>query len=84
MAFLVWVATIFVAGSSDRVLVFLNLSYIGQIWFYRVASFVLPVIAYFVTKRVCVALQEHELVETDSEAAEEEGKAAAVPVSPAG
>jgi ubiquinol-cytochrome c reductase cytochrome b subunit len=84
MAFLVWVATIFVAGSADRMLVFLNLSYVGQIWFYRIASFVLPVIAYVVTKRVCIALQEHETVEVESEAAEEEAEAAAVPLSPAG
>jgi hypothetical protein len=64
--------------------VFLNLSYVGQIWFYRIASFVFPVIAYVVTKRVCIALQEHETVEVESEAAEEEAEAAAVPLSPAG
>jgi ubiquinol-cytochrome c reductase cytochrome b subunit len=84
MAFLTWVATIFVAGSADRMLVFLNLSYVGQIWFYRVASFVLPVIAYVVTKRVCVALQEHETIAVESEAAEAEAEAAAVPLRPAG
>jgi len=84
MAFLTWVATIFVAGSADRMLVFLNLSYTGQIWFYRIASFVFPVVAYVVTKRVCVALREHETVEVESEAAEEEAEAAAVPLSPAG
>jgi len=72
MAFLTWVTLIFVAGSADRVYVFLGLSYNGQIWFYRVASLVLPVVAYFVTKRVCFALQESELVESESEAASAE------------
>ena len=77
MAFLTWVATIFIAGSADRMFVFLGLSYVGQIWFYRVASFVLPVVAYVVTKRVCLALQQHEQVEAESAAAEAEAPAAA-------
>jgi hypothetical protein len=49
--------------------VFLGLSYEGQIWFYRVASLVLPFVAYFVTRRVCLALQEAERVEADAAAA---------------
>jgi len=69
MAFLTWVALIFVAGSADRVYVFLGLSYEGQIWFYRVASLVLPLVAYFVTRRICLALKEEERVEADAEAA---------------
>jgi ubiquinol-cytochrome c reductase cytochrome b subunit len=69
MAFLTWVALIFVAGSADRVYVFLGLSYEAQIWFYRVASLVLPLVAYFVTRRICTALQEEERVEADAEAA---------------
>jgi ubiquinol-cytochrome c reductase cytochrome b subunit len=69
MGFLTWVSLIFVAGSADRMYVFFGLSYTGQIWFYRVASLVLPVVAYFVTKRVCFALQESERVESEREAA---------------
>jgi ubiquinol-cytochrome c reductase cytochrome b subunit len=72
MAFLTWVSLIFVAGSADRMYVFLGLSYEAQIWFYRVASFVLPVAAYFVTKRVCRALQEAERLEADRARAEAE------------
>jgi ubiquinol-cytochrome c reductase cytochrome b subunit len=72
MAFLTWVSLIFVAGSADRVYVFLGLSYEAQIWFYRVASFVLPVAAYVVTKRVCLALQEAERLEADRARAEAE------------
>jgi ubiquinol-cytochrome c reductase cytochrome b subunit len=72
MAFLTWVSLIFVAGSADRMYVFLGLSYEGQIWFYRVASLVLPFVAYVVTKRVCLALQESERVEGEREIAEAE------------
>jgi ubiquinol-cytochrome c reductase cytochrome b subunit len=83
-AFLTWVSVIFVAGSADRMYVFLGLSYEGQIWFYRIASFVLPLVAYVVARRVCLALQEHERLEADGKAAEEEASKAAVPLSPAG
>jgi ubiquinol-cytochrome c reductase cytochrome b subunit len=83
-AFLTWVAVIFVAGSADRMYVFLGLSYEGQIWFYRIASLVLPIVAYVVAKRVCRALQEHERVELEGEAAEAEAQTATVPLSPAG
>jgi ubiquinol-cytochrome c reductase cytochrome b subunit len=84
MAFLTWVALIFIAGSADRMYVFLGLSYTGQIWFYRVASLVLPFVAYVVTKRVCLALQESERIDADREAAEAEAHAATRPLSPAG
>ena len=53
---------------ADRVLVFLGLSYVGQIWFYRSPRRA-PFVAYFVTKRVCFALQESERVESEREAA---------------
>jgi ubiquinol-cytochrome c reductase cytochrome b subunit len=78
MAFLTWVALIFVAGSADRMYVFLGLSYEGQIWFYRVASLVLPFAAYFVTRRICLALQESERLEADREAAQAEAEVAAL------
>jgi ubiquinol-cytochrome c reductase cytochrome b subunit len=84
MAFLTWVSLIFVAGSADRMYVFLGLSYEGQIWFYRVASLVLPFVAYVVTKRICLALQESERIEAGREVAEAEAQAASVPFSPWG
>jgi ubiquinol-cytochrome c reductase cytochrome b subunit len=82
-AFLTWVTTIFVAGSADRMYVFLGLSYEAQIWFYRVAALVLPVVAFVVARRVCLALQEHERIEADTEAAQAEAEAEALPVGPA-
>jgi quinol---cytochrome-c reductase cytochrome b subunit len=77
MAFLTWVGLIFVAGSADRMYVFLGLSYSGQIWFYRVALVVLPFAAYAVTRRVCLALQDAERIAADHRLAATEGAARA-------
>jgi quinol---cytochrome-c reductase cytochrome b subunit len=71
-AFLTWVILIFMTGSADRVYVLLGISYVGQIWAYRVAIWVLPVIVLFVTRRVCLSLQEIEQVDADRDRAEEE------------
>jgi len=57
VAFFTWVFVVFLAGASDRVFIFLGISYAAQIWVYRVAVFVLPVVAFFVTRRVCLELQ---------------------------
>jgi ubiquinol-cytochrome c reductase cytochrome b subunit len=56
-AFLTWITTIFVAGSADRIAVIFHFSYSGQIWVFRVASIVLPVVAFFVTRRICEDLR---------------------------
>jgi len=53
VAILTWVFLIFVSGSADRVDVLFGIDYATQIWVYRVAIWVVPVIALFVTKRVC-------------------------------
>jgi ubiquinol-cytochrome c reductase cytochrome b subunit len=67
--FLTWVAMIFLAGSSDRVLVFLGISYISQIWFYRVAIWILPIVVGFVAWRFCLALKAMEEVQAEQKAA---------------
>ena len=59
-ALFTWIFIVFLAGASDRVFIFLGISYAAQIWVYRVAVWVLPVVAFFVTKRVCGELQESE------------------------
>jgi ubiquinol-cytochrome c reductase cytochrome b subunit len=61
-AFFTWVFIVFLAGASDRVFIFLGISYAAQIWVYRVAVWVLPVIAYAVTYRMCLELQGLERV----------------------
>jgi ubiquinol-cytochrome c reductase cytochrome b subunit len=76
-ALFTWVALVFLAGASDRVYVTFGLSYVGQIWFYRVAVWVLPALVYVVTRRVCRELQASERIELRRRLAEDEGRAAA-------
>jgi len=75
--FLAWVGTIFMAGSADRALVFLDVSYVSQLWFYRVAVWIVPVLIGLLAWRLCLGLQAAERVEADREAAEEEAASAA-------
>jgi ubiquinol-cytochrome c reductase cytochrome b subunit len=83
-AFLTWVFLIFVSGSADRVYVFLSLSYNAQIWFYRVAVWVLPAIVFVVVRRWCLALQAAEALEHERERAEQEALAEGRPVAARG
>jgi ubiquinol-cytochrome c reductase cytochrome b subunit len=72
MAILVWVFLVFMAGSADRVYVFLGLSYSHQIWGYRVAVVAVPILTFFITRRVCRELLAGELVQAIQHAAKEE------------
>jgi ubiquinol-cytochrome c reductase cytochrome b subunit len=74
LGFLTWVALVFFAGSSDRIFVFLGVSYTAQIWFWRFAIWVIPLIVAFVTARTCRALQRVEEVEAVRQRAEEESR----------
>jgi ubiquinol-cytochrome c reductase cytochrome b subunit len=69
LGFLTWVVLVFFAGSSDRLFVFLGLSYTAQIWFWRFAVWVIPVLAGLVALRTCRALQRVEAVEAIREEA---------------
>lgn len=60
-ALFTWVATIFFAGSADRAFVQFAVPYSTQIWFYRAAVIVLPIVVYIVVKRVCEELRDGEL-----------------------
>ena len=74
--FFTWVVLVFLTGSADRVYVLLGISYVGQIWFYRVAIFVIPVIVLLITWRVCLSLKDFEDIDQDRHRAEEEAAAA--------
>jgi ubiquinol-cytochrome c reductase cytochrome b subunit len=76
LAAVVWVFLVFMAGSADRVYVFLGLSYSHQIWAYRVLVIAAPIVTYFATRRVCRELLAGEVVTAVQHAAEEEGAAA--------
>ncbi len=77
--FLTWVVLIFMVGSADRVYVLLGISYVGQIWAYRVLVVVLPFVVGLIAWRVCLGLQGMERVERDRERAEREAEAAVAP-----
>jgi ubiquinol-cytochrome c reductase cytochrome b subunit len=70
--FLSWVFFVFFAGSSDRLFVFLGLPYVTQIWFWRVAVWVLPFLVGMAAYRTCLWLKRVEEVEEVREQAEEE------------
>ena len=65
-----WISLVFLAGASDRVTVLFGLSYSGQIWFYRVAVWVVPIVAGLFAYRVCIELQRGERVELERKRAE--------------
>jgi ubiquinol-cytochrome c reductase cytochrome b subunit len=67
---IVWVVLVFVAGSSDRVNVLLDIPYDRQIWFYRVAALVAPIAAGLIAARVCTSLQRGKRVERERRKAE--------------
>ena len=71
-----WVLLVFIAGSSDRVYVWLNVSYTSQIEVYRVLVFVIPLLAAAIAYRVCEELVAGEKVEADEQAAEAEARLA--------
>jgi ubiquinol-cytochrome c reductase cytochrome b subunit len=74
VALFLWVFIIFLAGASDRVFVSFGISYEAQIWVYRVLVFVAPVVAFFVTRRLCLALQESERIGRIRKQAEAEAR----------
>ena len=70
IAVFTWISLVFLAGASDRVQVMFDLSYIGQIWFYRVVVWAGPIVAGLVAYRVCIELQRGERVELERKRAE--------------
>ncbi len=69
-AVLACVATVFAAGSADRLFFQFGFGYQGAIWFFRGAFFVVPAITYALTRRVCMRLacaDAHPLRDWDGE-----------------
>jgi ubiquinol-cytochrome c reductase cytochrome b subunit len=61
VAFFTWVATIFIAGSADRILISIGFSYVGQVWFFRFAALLGPLIAGWIAYRVARELRDSEV-----------------------
>nr|WP_199811578.1 ubiquinol-cytochrome c reductase cytochrome b subunit [Streptomyces sp. NRRL S-340] len=60
VAAVVWYAVLLLAGGNDVLAVTFRISVNGLTWIFRVAFFLAPVLAYLITRRVCLALQRHE------------------------
>ncbi|MEW2294177.1 ubiquinol-cytochrome c reductase cytochrome b subunit [Streptomyces sp. NPDC006743] len=60
VAAVVWYAVLLLAGGNDVLAVTFRVSVNGLTWIFRVAFFLAPVLAYLITRRVCLALQRHE------------------------
>ncbi|MCW2984142.1 MAG: ubiquinol-cytochrome c reductase cytochrome b subunit [Conexibacter sp.] len=57
-AFLTWVATVFLAGSADRLFLAFGVSYELQVRIFRVLFFAAPIVAYIIARRVCLELRK--------------------------
>ncbi|MGW4350420.1 cytochrome bc1 complex cytochrome b subunit [Streptomyces sp. NPDC004690] len=60
VAALVWYAVLLLAGGNDVIAYVFRVSVNGLTWIFRVLFFLGPVLAFLITKRVCLALQRHE------------------------
>ncbi|MGW3459987.1 cytochrome bc1 complex cytochrome b subunit [Streptomyces olivaceoviridis] len=60
VAGIAWYAVLLMAGGNDVLTVWFGVSVNVLTWIFRVALFVLPVLSFLVTKRVCLALQRHD------------------------
>jgi ubiquinol-cytochrome c reductase cytochrome b subunit len=77
MGVFVWVAMVFVAGGIDRATVMFDVSYTAMIWVFRVAIWIVPVVAGVIAHRVCVELQRGEETERLRKRAEHRANALA-------
>jgi ubiquinol-cytochrome c reductase cytochrome b subunit len=59
-AMLAWVFTVFAAGSMDRFFLRSDISYEAQVWAMRSLNLVLPVLVFFVVRRLCRQLKARE------------------------
>ncbi|MEW2636289.1 ubiquinol-cytochrome c reductase cytochrome b subunit [Streptomyces sp. NPDC048389] len=60
VAAIVFYAVLLAAGGNDVISLVFYIPLEGLIWFFRVTLIVGPVIAFVVTKRICLALQSHD------------------------
>jgi ubiquinol-cytochrome c reductase cytochrome b subunit len=72
VAFLTWVFLIFAFGSADRLFVLFGLSYNLQLYVFRIGIWVVPLLLFFLTRRICRDLQAADRVQEIQHAAEEE------------
>jgi ubiquinol-cytochrome c reductase cytochrome b subunit len=74
VAFLTWIFLVFVFGSADRIYVLIGLSYNTQLNIFRVAIWVVPLLLFFLVRRICRELLASDRLEDRREQAEEEAE----------
>jgi ubiquinol-cytochrome c reductase cytochrome b subunit len=60
-AFFAWVVTVFAAGAADRAFLSVGVDYQLQVWLFRGAVFVIPVIVYLVAGRIARELRDTDV-----------------------
>jgi ubiquinol-cytochrome c reductase cytochrome b subunit len=80
VAFLTWIFLIFAFGAADRVFVLFELSYNTQLYIFRIAIWIVPLLLFFVVRRFCRELQKAEQIDEEQELAEEEAQRRRRPV----
>jgi ubiquinol-cytochrome c reductase cytochrome b subunit len=76
VAFLFWVFAIFGFGAADRIVVLWGIPYNTQLWVFRIGIWVIPIILFFVVRRLCRELQAADRIEATQGAAEREAEQA--------
>ncbi len=75
LALLTWVFLIFAFGGADRIFVLWGLSYDTQLYIFRIGIWIVPLLVFFVARRVCRELQAADHIEDVREQAEAEARA---------
>jgi ubiquinol-cytochrome c reductase cytochrome b subunit len=60
VAFLLQVTMVQIAGSADRLYVDFGVSYELQVWFWRIAAVVFPILGFFIARAICRRLQRSD------------------------
>jgi len=60
VAFLLQVTMVQIAGSADRLYVDFEVSYELQVWFWRIAAVVFPILGFFIARAICRRLQRSD------------------------
>ena len=74
VAFLSWVFLVFVFGAADRLFVLFGLSYNTQLYVFRIGIWAVPLLLFFVTRRVCRELLAADAADAVSKQAEDEAE----------
>lgn len=60
MAGITFYGVLWAAGGNDIIAVKLNLDIYAMTWLFRIGLFVFPVIAFFITRKICIGLQRRD------------------------